>query len=123
MGARCWRRKRQDSQEDRHVRRQDNPGWNQALKAHLSAKTAEKVYAVALMRLTEPMPFKDIAYVYETSYFSLRYPNLGLGASSITRLLREVGMDREPILCINSEWHLGETTKKWLTCATYWALT
>jgi hypothetical protein len=55
---------------------------------------AQRVWAMAALRLMSPCPFKRIDHRYETSWMSRILPGLALSPASITHLLDRVGHDR-----------------------------
>ncbi|MCF7946778.1 MAG: transposase [Spirochaetia bacterium] len=57
----------------------------------------KEIFAMALLRCKEQTPFKRMGYHYSTSYLSKILGPLSLSASSITKLLKQIGTDRQAI--------------------------
>lgn len=64
------------------------------LRERFEDDVAERLWAIAALRLVSPCPFKRIAHRYESSWISRILPDLALSQASITRLLDAVGNDR-----------------------------
>jgi transposase len=65
-----------------------------SLKQHFEARTAERVFTTAMLRLISPSPFCRAGEHYETSWMSKALPHLALSPASVTKLLNTVGKDR-----------------------------
>ena len=65
-----------------------------SLKEVFPAKMAEEIYAVSILRLISPCPFRRVGDHYQTSWLSQHYPGLRLSKTSITKLIDDVGNDR-----------------------------
>ena len=66
----------------------------EALAKHFDKKTAQQIWAVSMLRLISPSPFRRIEEHYQTSWMSKMLPGLPLSKSSITNLIDNVGNNR-----------------------------
>jgi transposase len=65
------------------------------LRDHFDRPEADAIWAMAMLRLAKPCPFRRIGERYETSWMSKLLPGLHLSKTSVTTLLRNVGANRE----------------------------
>ena len=68
-----------------------------ALKKHFP-KEADRLFAVAILRLIEKCPFKRINEAYRNSYLSELYGDLSLSGAAISDFLKEFGKNRAAIV-------------------------
>lgn len=68
-----------------------------ALKKHFP-KDAEKLFALAVLRLTEKCPFKRISDAYSNSYLSELYGKMSLSSAGLSDFLKEFGKNRAAIV-------------------------
>ena len=66
----------------------------ETLEIHFDEKIAQKIWAVAMLRLISPCPFRRIEEHYQTSWMSKMLPKLALSKSSISNLIDLVGNNR-----------------------------
>jgi hypothetical protein len=66
----------------------------ETLANHFDKSTAQKIWAISLLRLISPSPFRRIEEHYQTSWISKALPGLALSKSSITKLIGQVGNNR-----------------------------
>jgi hypothetical protein len=66
----------------------------EALCRHFGEKTARRAWAVSMLRLISPSPFRRVEGHYQTSWMSKALPGLPLSKSSITNLIDSVGNNR-----------------------------
>jgi transposase len=64
------------------------------LSKHFGERTAQSIWAVSMLRLISPSPFRRVEEHYHTSWMSMVLPNLPLSKSSITNLIDHVGNNR-----------------------------
>ena len=77
-----------------------------ALKKHFP-KEADRIFAVAALRLIEKCPFKRINEAYANSFLSEQYGTLALSSASLSGFLKEFGKDRTAIVAFLKEF-IGE---------------
>jgi transposase len=58
----------------------------------------QTILSLTYGRLVHHSPMKNMEYHYYHSYLSEQHPNLSLSPSSLTRLLREIGVQRQQII-------------------------
>ena len=68
-----------------------------ALKKHFP-KEADRIFAIAALRLIEKCPFKRVSEAYANSYLSEQYGALALSSASLSGFLKEFGKDRTAIV-------------------------
>ena len=68
-----------------------------ALKKHFP-KDANRIFAIAVLRLIEKCPFKRIGEAYANSFLSEQYGVLALSSASLSGFLKEFGKDRTAII-------------------------
>ena len=73
-----------------------------ALKKHFP-KEADRLFAIAALRLIEKCPFKRISEAYDNSYLSELYGKLALSGASLSGFLKEFGRNRERIVAFLKE--------------------
>ena len=61
---------------------------------HFDRKTAQQIWAISMLRLISPCPFRRIEEHYETSWMSKMLPGLPLSKSTITDVIDCVGNNR-----------------------------
>jgi len=66
----------------------------QALRAHFTPDTAERIWVTAMLRLISPCPFSRVGMRYDSSWMSELVPGLALSPASISGLLNTVGVNR-----------------------------
>ena len=64
------------------------------LYKHFEKKIAQEIWAVSMLRLISPCPFRRIEEHYQMSWMSKILPGLSLSKSSITNLIDHVGNNR-----------------------------
>ncbi|MDR0424436.1 MAG: transposase [Clostridiales Family XIII bacterium] len=65
-----------------------------ALRMTFADESAERIFAVAMLRLISPCPFCRVGDRYESSWMSKTLPGLALSPASVTGLLDTVGGNR-----------------------------
>ena len=65
-----------------------------ALIKHFGTKVGQQIWAISMLRLISPSPFRRIEEHYQTSWMSKILPALPLSKSSITDLIDRVGNNR-----------------------------
>lgn len=73
-----------------------------ALKKHFPDE-ANKLFALAVLRLIEHCPFKRISEAYANSYLSEKFGNIAFSSASISNFLRDFGKNREKIVAFLKE--------------------
>ena len=68
-----------------------------ALKKHFP-KEADRIFAIAALRLIEKCPFKRVSEAYASSYLSEQQGALALSSASLSGFLKEFGKDRTAIV-------------------------
>lgn len=58
-------------------------------------KEGNAIMAIAKIGVTEKEPEKRLVNAYRCSYESMRYPDLSLSPSSVSRLTKEIGLSRD----------------------------
>ena len=66
----------------------------ETLSKHFDKKTAKMIWAVSMLRLISPSPFRRIEEHYKTSWMSKMLPQLPLSKTSMTTLIDHVGNNR-----------------------------
>jgi len=66
----------------------------EALYKYFDEKTAQQVWAISMLRLISPTPFRRIEEHYQTSWMSKFLPGLPLSKSTITDVIDHVGNNR-----------------------------
>ena len=80
----------------------------QDLRKHFDINTANSIWAIAMLKLiAAPCPFKRVGLQYETSWMSIKLPNLYLTPSSLTKLIDRVGNNRSACAAFMRE-HIGD---------------
>lgn len=69
----------------------------QALRKYFPNE-ADKLFAMAILRLIERCPFKRISEAYANSYLSERFGEMALSSGSISNFLKEFGKNRSKIV-------------------------
>ena len=72
------------------------------LKKHFP-KDADKLFALAVLRLIEKVPFKRIREAYASSYLSEQFGKLALSSASLSNFLKEFGQNRTAIVSFLKE--------------------
>jgi hypothetical protein len=65
------------------------------LAIHFDKNTAQKIWAISMLRLISPCPFRRIEEHYQTSWMSKTLPGLAMSKSSLTKLIDQVGNNRK----------------------------
>lgn len=73
-----------------------------ALKKHFPAE-ADRLFAIAVLRLIEKCPFKRINEAYRNSYLSELYGDLSLSSAAISTFLKDFGKNRAAIVAFLKE--------------------
>ena len=66
----------------------------ETLYKHFDRKTAQQIWAISMLRLISPSPFRRIEEHYQTSWMSKLLPGLALSKSTITGLIDRIGNNR-----------------------------
>jgi transposase len=81
--------------------------YTRLLEKHFP-KHWEFITASAYCRLAFQSPMKSYQYHFSKSFLSESHKRVGLSSSMITKKMREIGRDRQPILDFFSEFQIGQ---------------